>query len=64
MNNETGYTLWKSPTDANRHNGEGSTVIPGFGQWILLHPHKRPHPIDAIPVERVVDFLEAARGEQ
>lgn len=39
-------------------SGHGITILPGFGQWVLLHPVRGESPKGAIPVSAVVDFLE------
>ena len=54
----TGYFFHKFPTTSlPEASGYGIQVIPGFGQWALIHPTASSPP-GAIPVEDVVAFLE------
>ena len=61
------YALWHAPVDGLpefKSGGYGVTVLPGFGQWVLLHCHiRRDLPPDAIPLEELVAWLEARRTE-
>lgn len=52
-------SYWFYKYDMGEYLGAGITVIPGFGQWVLLHGHIRDVPAGAIPVEDVVRFLDA-----
>jgi len=57
----SGYFLWKAPINGLPEftsGGFGISILPGFGQWVLLHPSRKPIPKDAIAVEDVVKFLE------
>lgn len=56
------YFLWKAPVDGPPEftsGGFGVTVLPGFGQWVIIHGHVRAAPSGAIPVADVVSLLEA-----
>ena len=60
----TTYYFWKAPYDGAPEftsGGNGISIIPGMGQWVLLHPSKKI-PEDAISVQSVVDFLEKVKG--
>jgi hypothetical protein len=66
----TGYKFWKAPTNGlpeYTSGGYSVSVIPGFGQWVLLGPFRdkriAEEQIDTIPVEDVVAFLES-RGNR
>jgi hypothetical protein len=54
------YYFWKAPTNGLPEftgGGHGVTVIPGMGQFVLLHKSVRDIPKEAISVERVIEFL-------
>lgn len=56
----SGYFFWKAPASGlpeYTSGGFGVTIIPGFGQWVLLHGIRKI-PEDAISVETVVEYLE------
>lgn len=60
----TGYYFWKAPEKGmpeTTSGGCGVTVIPGFRQWVLLHPVRGEPPEGAIPVEDVVGFLNSLK---
>lgn len=56
------YRFWKAPMNGMPEytsGGNGVSVNPGFGQWVLLHP--RPDgkwPEGSVPVDEVIKFLE------
>ena len=67
---ETGkvtYAFWKMPANSLPEftsGGNGVSVIPGFGQWVLLHGAVRALPPDAILASKVVDFLNSSSPPQ
>jgi hypothetical protein len=59
---DTGYMFWKNSTNRTpeaESGGHGVGIVPGLGDWVLLHPSHNPMPKDAIPVEEVVGFLNS-----
>lgn len=59
------YYFWKAPINGMPEfssGGHGVTVIPGLGQWVLLHPVRGTPPEGAIHADKVIAFLEAANG--
>ena len=58
----TGYVFWKNINNRlpeSESGGHGVSIVPGFGEWVLLHPSHKPMPRDATPVEDVVEFLNS-----
>lgn len=54
MNNEL-YYFDKIPTS---QSGRGISIIPGLGDWVLVHANVRAISVDAIPASKVREFLE------
>lgn len=56
------YYFWKDPTNGMPEftsGGHGVSIIPGLGEWVLLHKCSQTIPKSAIPASAVVDFLDA-----
>jgi hypothetical protein len=54
----TGYKFRK--VSETYPSGQGFRVVPGLGQWFLLHPYV-PEIDGDIPIEKVLEFLESAK---
>lgn len=58
------YAFHRPPSDGMPElacEGNGVQIIPGLGEWVLLHASVLSIPDDAIPVADVVAFLEQRR---
>jgi hypothetical protein len=41
-------------------SGQGFQVVPGMGQWFLVHPYVTENDGD-IPIEKLLEFLESTK---